>query len=60
MTGIYIFGGLIVVGVVAFIFLKVKWARSGKKESRRREEKSEDERNEAVAKSEARIIQLYD
>ncbi len=45
MVGLYIFGGLIVVGIVAFIVFKVKWGRADKAENRRREEKIEEERS---------------
>ena len=54
MAGLYIFGGLIVVGVVALIVLKIKSSRADAALSRRRADKIEDERIEAVAKAEAR------
>jgi len=39
MVGLYIAGGLAVVGLVALIFFRQKWARAGKKEARGRTEK---------------------
>ncbi len=35
-NGLYIFGGLIVVGIVAFIVFKVKWGRADKTAERTR------------------------
>jgi hypothetical protein len=44
MIGIYIFGGLIVVGIVAFIVFKVRWGRADRTEQHRRSGKIEEER----------------
>jgi hypothetical protein len=41
MIGVYIFGALVVVGIVAFIVFKVKWGRADRAETRRREERIE-------------------
>ena len=46
MVGLYIFGGLIVIGMVALIFYKAKWGRATKKEARGRAGKIEGERIE--------------
>ncbi len=35
MTGLYIFGGLVLAGFAALIFYKVRWGRASKKESNR-------------------------
>ena len=45
MVGLYIAGGLVVVGLVALIFFRQRWSRAGKKESRGRAEKIEEERS---------------
>ena len=50
MIGVYIFGGLIVVGVVALIFYKVKWGRAGRAEERRRSGRIEEERSKEEGK----------
>ena len=54
MVGLYIFGGLIVGGIVTLIVFKTKWSRAAKVVADGRAEKIEDERIEAVAKAEAR------
>ena len=54
MSGLYIAGGLLVVGVVVLILFRQKWARAGKKASRGRAEKIEEERIEGVDRAEAR------
>ncbi len=54
MTPLYVFGGLIVVGVVAFIFYKVKWGRAGRAEERSRSRKIEGERVEEADRAESR------
>jgi uncharacterized protein (DUF2062 family) len=50
MVGLYIFGGLVVVVIVALIFYKVKWGRAGRAEERRRSGKIEEERIEEEGK----------
>ena len=50
MTGLYILGGLVVVGIVAFIFYRVKWGRGDRAEERRRSGKIEEERSEEEGK----------
>ena len=45
MVGLYVLGGLIVVGIVALIVYKVKWGRAGKAEARGRQEKIDGERS---------------
>jgi hypothetical protein len=50
MTGVYIFGGLIVVGLVALIFYKLKWGRASRAEERRRSGRIEEERIEEEGK----------
>ena len=54
MVGLYIFGGLIVIGIVALLFIQRKWSRATKTEVRIREANIENERVEEAAKSEAR------
>lgn len=54
MAGLYIFGGLIVVGIVALIVFKMKSSRADRVVARGRAEKIEEERIEAVAKADAR------
>ena len=54
MVGLYIAGGLAVVGLVALILFRQKWTRADKKESRGRAEKIEGERIEEVDRAEAR------
>ncbi|MFC1977245.1 hypothetical protein ACFLWS_03145 [Chloroflexota bacterium] len=44
MTGLYVFGGLIVLGVAALIFFKQKAAKADKKQARGRAETIEVER----------------
>ncbi len=46
MVGLYIFGGLIIVGLVVLIVFKTKWSRATKKEARGRADKIEVERTE--------------
>ena len=46
MVGLYIAGGLVVVGIVALIFFKVKWGRTDRAEARGRTGKIEEERIE--------------
>ena len=46
MIGLYIFGGVIVLGVVALIFYKAKWGRADKAAARGRAGKIEEERIE--------------
>ena len=55
MVGLYVFGGLIVVGIVTLLFIQRKWSRATKTEVRVREENIEEERIEEVAKAEARV-----
>jgi len=50
MTALYIFGGLVVVGIVAFIFYRVKWGRADRAEEHRRSGKIEEERSEKEGK----------
>lgn len=33
MTGIYIIGGLVLVGIAGYIYLKVRWGRAARKEA---------------------------
>ena len=54
MTGVWVIGVLIVVGVGALIFFRQKWARADKKQARGRTDKIEEERIEAVARRETR------
>ena len=54
MVGIYIAGGLAVVGLVVLMFFRQKWTRAGKKESRGRAEKIEEERIEEADRAESR------
>jgi hypothetical protein len=54
MTGLYIFGVLVVIGIAVLIFYKTKWSRQGKAEIRGREANIEKERIEEVAKAAAR------
>ena len=51
MTVLFIFGGLIVVGVAVLIFYRGKWGRAARKEERRRSDNIEDERIESEGKS---------
>ncbi len=46
MVGLYIFGGLVVVVILALIFFKVKWGRADKAVARGRADKIEGERIE--------------
>ena len=55
MVGLYIFGGLIVVGIGALLFIQRKWSRATKTEVRIREAKIENERIEEAAKADARV-----
>ena len=55
MVVLYVFGGLIVVGIVTLLFIQRKWSRATKTEVRVREAKIENERIEEVAKAEARV-----
>ena len=50
MIGMYIFGGLFVVGIVALIVYKSKWSRADKAKDRRRSGKIEQERVEEEGK----------
>lgn len=50
MTALYILGGLIVVGIVAFIVFKVRWGRADTAEKHRRAGKIEEERSEEEGK----------
>ena len=45
MVGLYVLGGLIVVGIGVLIVYKVKWGRASKAEARRRQEKIDEERS---------------
>jgi len=54
MVGLYIAGGLVVVGLVALIFFRQKWVRVDKKKSRGRAEKIEEERIEEADRAESR------
>lgn len=58
MVGIYIFGVLVVVGLVVLMFLRTKWSRADRAVARGRaeqiEEKIEEERIAEVAKAESR------
>jgi len=54
MIALYIFGGLIVVGIIVIFVFQRKWSRATKTELRIREAKIENERIEEAAKSEAR------
>ena len=54
MVGLYIFGGLIVVGIGAVLFFQRKWSRATKTEVRTREAKIENERIEEAAKAQTR------
>ena len=51
MTGVYIIGGLIVVGVAVLIFYRAKWGRADRTAERRRSGQIEDERIEKEGKS---------
>ena len=51
MVGLYIFGGLVVVGIVAIFVFQRKWSRATKTEVRIREAKIENERIEEAAKA---------
>ena len=55
MIGLYIFGGLIVVGIVVIFVFQRKWSRATKTEVRIREAKIENERIEEAAKATARV-----
>ncbi|UCB42858.1 MAG: hypothetical protein JSV77_10490 [Dehalococcoidales bacterium] len=52
MVGMYILGGLLLFGLVAFIFFKIKWNRSDKALALGRAERIEKEKIEATAKAE--------
>jgi hypothetical protein len=54
MVGLYIFGGLIVVGIATLLFIQRKWSRAAKTEVRIREANIENERIEEAAKAAAR------
>ncbi len=54
MVPLYIFGGLVVVGIVALIVLKTKWGRADRAQARRRGEKIEEERIEEAGRAEVR------
>ena len=54
MVGLYIFGGLIVIGIGAILFVQRKWSRATKTEVNIREAKIENERIEEAARAEAR------
>ena len=54
MIALYIFGGLIVVGIVVIFVFQRKWSRATKTEIRIREAKIENERIEEAAKAVAR------
>jgi hypothetical protein len=54
MVGLYIFGGLLIVGLMALMVFRTKWGRATKKEARGREENIENERIEELAKAAAR------
>jgi len=51
MTVLFIFGGLIVVGVAVLMFYRGKWGRTERTEERRRSGQIEDERIEKEGKS---------
>ncbi len=46
MTGIYIFGGIILVAIGILVYYKIKWARASGAESRSRTDNIEKERLE--------------
>ena len=54
MAGLYIFVGLIIIGVGTLIYLRTKWNRADKASARKMEDRIENEQIEAVAKAEAR------
>lgn len=52
MVGMFIIGSLIIVGIGALIFFKIKWNMADKSLFRARAEKLEKERIEAASKAE--------
>ena len=54
MTGLYIFGALIVVGTVVLFMYRAKWAKAGKVEEQVRETRLAKEREDEVTKEAAR------
>jgi hypothetical protein len=54
MVPLYIFAGIIVIGIAVIFFFQRKWSRATKTEVRIREAKIESERVEEAAKAEAR------
>ena len=54
MVGLYIFGGLILVGMVALIVFKTRWNKAAKVVARGRADKIENERIEEVTRAETR------
>jgi flagellar biosynthesis/type III secretory pathway M-ring protein FliF/YscJ len=54
MAGLYIFGVLIVVGIVVIIIMRMRWSKAAKVEISTREAKIENERIDELTKEEAR------
>jgi len=52
MVGLYIIGGLILVGIGALTFFKIKWNRAERAVARVRAERNEKKRIEAAAEAE--------
>ena len=52
MTGLFILGGLIVIGLGVLTFFKIKWNRAERAVAHVRAERNEKKRIEAEAKSE--------
>jgi len=50
MIGVYIIGGIIILGAAVFIFYKVKWGRASKAEANRRSDNIEADRIDEEAK----------